>query len=189
MSSKRRFLVTLSVVLILALVTSAAILQFTHKVDFFHHKAAKVTTGGQYTKGLQPNSATSSKKTSSTPQSSTSTTTPSQPSDVKNQDSSVSSLVAPSGTFANTYKAQTGDQMTSTCNTTPGATCQIIFTNGSITKSLPVRTTDKGGAAYWAWKPSSDIGLTPGTWHIKATAVLGSETKTTNNDPLTLEIL
>ena len=41
MSTKRRFLVTLSV-LILALVTTAAVLQFTHKVDFFTIKLRKL---------------------------------------------------------------------------------------------------------------------------------------------------
>lgn len=92
---------------------------------------------------------------------------------------------APSGNFvSNHYPNLSGspapNQMQSTCNTTPNAKCQIIFTNGSITKSLPAQTADKEGAVYWSWK-LQDIGLTAGTWHIQAVASLDGQTQTVND--------
>lgn len=98
---------------------------------------------------------------------------------------------APSGNFvSNHYPNLSGspapNQMQSTCNTTPNARCQIIFTNGGITKSLPAQTADKEGAVYWSWK-LQDIGLTAGTWHIQAVASLDGQTQTVD-DALNLGI-
>jgi biotin carboxyl carrier protein len=96
-------------------------------------------------------------------------------------------LLAPRGTFANEYDVGEGQQMSSTCNTNSGVYCKIVFTKDGVSKSLPKRLTDASGNASWAWKPK-DIGLTPGTWHIKAIATYQSQTKTTSNDPLTLKV-
>ncbi len=100
-------------------------------------------------------------------------------------------LVTPTGTFVSNHSPNLSghpspNQIQSTCTTTSGATCTIVFTNGSVTKQLPVQNTDLQGAAYWTWK-LQDIGLTAGTWHIQAKAVLGDQTKTAD-DALSLEI-
>ena len=168
-----------------AVVAVLAMLELTNTTYLLHSAKSKpvAVTGGAFTKGAD---ITSKPQTSmpaiNTVQPTTSTTT-------KNPgtDSSTADLLTPWGTFANTYKARVNDQMGSTCNTTSGATCQIIFTNGSLTASLPTENTDAGGAVYWSWTPSQ-IGLTPGTWHMTMKAVLGSQTKTTSNDPLTLQV-
>jgi hypothetical protein len=166
------------------LVGVGAALEFTNTTHFFNQPAAKApSTGGQYTKGVL-------KSTAASPTNSETQATDSnpQPGDDKHQVvASEGALIAPSGTFANVYQASASDQMGSTCNTSPGAICKISFTMGSTVKSLPEQTADRGGAAYWAWKPR-DIGLTSGEWHITATATLGTQSKTTNNDPLTLKI-
>jgi hypothetical protein len=159
------------------------ILEVTNTTHIFHKSKPVATTGGQYTKGVSPPAnSTTNNDTSSSNQSSSN-------SNVKQPENSSASatLTAPWGTFANVYNAHYGDQMGSTCNTTPGATCQIIFTMGEQTRSLNTTTTDAGGAVYWSWKPN-EISLTPGIWHITAKAVLGTQTKTTSNDPLTLTI-
>lgn len=109
----------------------------------------------------------------------------SQPSTGSSTNSSSVPLKAPSGTFVSNHHPNLSgspapNQMQSTCNTTPGAKCQINFTNGSITKSLPAQTADKEGAVYWSWK-LQDIGLTAGTWHIQAVASLDGQTQTVND--------
>lgn len=163
----------------------------------FHSSNARAvtTTASPATKGIKPadNSKDKQPATGSTP--STGTQSQGQPNSPdgpvkQNATSNNTNLAAPSGTFANIYKdVSLSENMQSTCNTTPGATCQIIFTRGSLTKSLPLKSVDNGGAAYWSWKPNdSNVGLSVGTWHITARATLGSQTQTTDNGSLELEI-
>ena len=74
------------------------------------------------------------------------------------------------------------NQETSVCNTTPGASCYIEFTQGSSTKNLAIQTTDANGAAYWNWDASI---LDSGTWTIKAVATLNGHTESaTDSRPL-----
>lgn len=95
-------------------------------------------------------------------------------------------LKEPSGPFVSNHNPNLDGNprpaaLNSVCNTTSGASCQIIFTKGSVTKSLPAQTTDKGGATYWnGWKPQ-DIGLTEGEWKITAKATLGSQATTADD--------
>lgn len=97
-------------------------------------------------------------------------------------------VLAPTGTFANVYKnVGTNDNMQSTCNTSAGAYCEIIFTSGGTTKQLPKKLVDDSGAAFWSWTPSS-IGLSKGNWHITARASSGTDSKVTDNGSLELEI-
>ena len=97
-------------------------------------------------------------------------------------------LKSPSGTFANVYIVTNADEeMSSTCNTSPEATCQIIFQNENKTVSLQAKKADGKGNVLWAWTPKS-IGMTSGIWHIEAISVLDNQTKVTDNDPLTLEL-
>jgi len=167
------------------LIVVLGLLELTNTTHLLHSEKLKPvgTTASAFTKGSSTSASKPSGKSSSKIPPSTATTK--QPADENG--TTPGALIAPWGSFANTYKASINDQMGSTCNTSPGATCQIIFTNGSQTKSVEAQTTDAGGAAYWSWTPKS-VGLTPGTWHITAKAVMGSQVKTTSNDPLTLEI-
>jgi hypothetical protein len=168
------------------IVVALLALELTNTTHIFHHEKIKptATTGGAYTKGTQG----SSNSTKDSSQSSTNTV-PSDSSAKQSADGSTTNtnLTAPWGTFANDYKVSLTDQMGSTCNTTPGAKCKIVFTNGSTSRSLDPDTADAGGAVYWSWTPSK-MGLTPGTWHMTMEATLGAQTKTTSNDPLTLEV-
>jgi hypothetical protein len=159
-----------------------AVLELTGVTHFFHAEKPKpiATTGSPETKG-------SGATTTPPPAQSGGSTGGSDKQPTPAPNPSSEPLMAPWGTFANVYNAKLNDQMQSTCNTTPGATCQLIFTNGSLTQSLNAENTDSGGAVYWSWTPSG-VGLTPGTWHLTFKAVLGSQTKTTSNDPLTLAI-
>ncbi|HEU4966018.1 MAG TPA: hypothetical protein VFT53_00870 [Candidatus Saccharimonadales bacterium] len=192
-SLRTRLILIVALMLSVALVAMAALYYSNHLSLWRRHIPAQQPTGSPLTKG-EPSPSPSSSDTKSGNQTKTNTGTTNQTNTSTGSNNSSStappitgSLTAPWGTFANVYNAKTTDQMQSTCNTTPGATCQIIFTNGSVAKSLEAEMTDAGGAVYWAWTPQG-VGLTSGTWHITAKAVLGTQTKTTSNDPLTLEI-
>ena len=172
-------------IIVAAIIVAAALVIGVYKLSLSSHlfgNTGSSSTGSPYTKGII--NKTGSSRSTVQPKTGTSsdTNTP-PPSSATNQ----AHLIAPWGSFANVYNATMGEQMGSTCNTAPGATCQIFFSNGSATQSLPIKTADNGGGAYWSWTPSQ-IGLSPGIWHIKATATLGSQTSTTNNDPLTLKV-
>ncbi len=102
-------------------------------------------------------------------------------------------LMAPIGNFVSTHHPNLSNNppgssfLTSVCTTNPGATCQIIFTSGSVTRQLPAETTDAGGSAYWNnWK-LQDYNITEGTWTIQAKATLGSQVEI-SNDALSLEV-
>ena len=91
-------------------------------------------------------------------------------------------LVAPYGSFVSNHfpnlsESPAPSSLTSVCNTSAGATCQITFTNGSTTKSLPAQSTNSSGYTYWSWN-IQDIGLTVGTWKIQATSSYKGQTKT-----------
>jgi hypothetical protein len=78
--------------------------------------------------------------------------------------------------------------MFSVCNTNPGASCEITFTNvssGAI-KTLSAQTADSGGAVYWSWT-LQETGLTQGTWKTVATASSNGQSKSTA-DAMNLEV-
>jgi hypothetical protein len=107
--------------------------------------------------------------------------------------SSSFSLVTPTGDFVSNHHPNLSgnpypNSMSSVCETSPGASCKIVFTNSETgaTKELSTQTADAGGAAYWDWK-LQDIGLTEGTWKINAVAVSGSQTQSAR-DPMDLEV-
>lgn len=140
------------------------------------------TTAGQYTKGESPSPANTSPQSNTQPGDNKSTTGAGDPNAV---------LLDPTGNFVSTHHislsgASGTATLQSTCNTTPGATCQITFTKDGVVKSLPKQTTDRGGATYWNWK-LQDIGLSEGSWQVTAIAALGSQSKNAN-DALALEV-
>ncbi|HSX36462.1 MAG TPA: hypothetical protein VLH84_06035 [Patescibacteria group bacterium] len=169
------------VAVLVSLAGIVAILELTNTTHWFHHKSAKFTpspTANANTKGAgavsQPGDGSSSSSNSSS-QTTTGTS--------KDQQSGVdpnTPLQAPTGVFVSSHHVDPGSSMQSVCNTTSGAKCSISFTKDGVTKSLAAQTTDAGGSTYWPWQPK-DIGLTPGSWTITATATLGSQTKTASD--------
>lgn len=148
---------------------------------------ASENTKGETTKAIGSNSSSNN----------TSSTSSNDESDVgvvdKNGDATVQTdthLVAPTGTFVSNHHVSLSNNnqlgMQSDCTTTAGATCKITFTNGGITKSLAIKTTDVGGAAYWSWNVK-DLGLGIGSWQVSAVATLSNQTQT-STDAMKLEI-
>lgn len=136
------------------------------------------STSGSSTKSQQTTSSTSSTSASNNP---------------KLPGSAVSTsavLAAPFGTFVSNHRpGQSGSPTTeqSTCNTTPGATCDIQFTNGSgVVKSLGAEAVDNNGTAYWSWDVAGGT-IAPGSWQITAVVKLNGQTKTAT-DPTPLEV-
>lgn len=100
-------------------------------------------------------------------------------------------LGVPTGTFVSNHQpslsgSPSSKQEQSTCNTSPGATCDIEFSKNGITKALGAKTADSSGAVYWTWN-IQDSGLTAGPWKITAKASLNGQTKTAE-DSLELNI-
>jgi cytoskeletal protein RodZ len=92
-------------------------------------------------------------------------------------------------TFVSNHKpGQNGSPTSeqSVCNTTPGASCHIQFTKGSLVKSLDTKVADSNGVAVWSWDVK-DAGFSSGSWQISAIANLSGQTKTAT-DPTPLEI-
>lgn len=99
--------------------------------------------------------------------------------------STVNYLSTPTGDFVSDHHPNLSgspapNTLTSVCSSTPGASCYITFTQGSIVKSLPVQTLDAGGGTYWNWK-LQDVGLTAGDWKIQAIVSLNGQTKTADD--------
>jgi hypothetical protein len=147
----------------------------------------RAVTGGQNTKGEPPTN-------NSNPPSANTQQPNAQTGDGKNESPDPAiHLETPTGNFVSNHRPSlsanaTMNEEQSVCNTTPGATCQIKFTKGNITKTLPLQITDRGGATYWSWKiQDKDIGLSTGSWQIQAVATLGNQTQTAS-DSLNLEV-
>jgi hypothetical protein len=124
------------------------------------------------------NSTNSKNGTSTTP-----TNTPSIP---------MSSLpvTKPSGSFVSNHKPGQNNsplEEASVCNTTANINCQITFTKDGITKSLPSKTADSAGTAYWPSWTSQSIGLTTGNWTVTAVATNTQQTESTA-DTLALQV-
>ena len=183
---------TLLIIAAILLLTAGivAILEVTNTTYWFHTKPFKpVKTAGAGTKGTEgaPSGSTSSVNDGSTG-SSSGTTDSSGPSSDPGETSNTPNvtLQAPSGVFVSNHHSTTLSTIQSTCSTTSGATCKIIFARDGVTKSLAAQGTDASGATYWQWQPKT-IGLTPGTWTVTAQSNLGSQQQT-STDPLQLEI-
>lgn len=186
-TTRKRLTVGIAALLILsgALVVS----ELTNVTHFFHKQTRYVIT--PTANGASTTQQKGEAKTSG-PTSNNSGPV-SQPGDNKSgTGGSVSvALVTPTGNFVSNHSpGKNGSPFTETsvCNTAPGATCQITFTKDGVTRQLESRLTDRNGTAYWNdWTPSS-IGLTAGSWQIKAIASSGGQAKTAI-DSISLEVM
>jgi hypothetical protein len=193
---QRRFnkLIWLAVAIV-ALAIIIAVLELTNTTHWFHDSKAVRTSNqesaGQNTKGEVSSGNGSVQSSQSGSSSNSSQPSTSQPGDQKassgGTNTTTTTLVVPTGDFVSAHHVSLSTPISSVCNTTPGATCQITFTQNSVTKSLAATVTDRGGSAYWnSWKASS-IGLTTGSWKVQAIATLDGQTQTAA-DALSLEV-
>jgi hypothetical protein len=90
-------------------------------------------------------------------------------------------LNAPWGNFVSNHSpGQNGSPLaeTSVCNTTPGATCYLKFTNGAKTRLLDKKVANVNGSIIWNWDVKA-AGFESGDWRITAIATLNGKTKST----------
>lgn len=165
---------------LLLIVVIVAVLELTGATHIFHRaKPPVVVSGSSFNTKGEP-SANKSKTTSSQNNGNSSTTD--QKSSISNAQKT---LIMPSGSFVSNHHPNLSgspapNSMTSVCNTMPGASCKITFTNGSTTAELPSHTVDANGSAYWTWK-LQDIHLTVGSWKIQAIASLNGQSKSASD--------
>ena len=134
--------------------------------------------------------SSSSTGSTSAKDSSASTTNSTGPTSEANTSSETTSIdssvtpIAPSGTFVSNHRpklsASNQGSLESTCSTTPGATCQIEFSQSGTVKTLPAKTVDSSGNTSWTWS-LQDVGITAGEWSVRAIATNGSRTSSSQD--------
>lgn len=188
-SLKKIAFATLAILLACALILG--ILEKMHVTHLLHKEPAALKVTSKTPTAGGASSSNQKGETKSNKQSDPLTTN--QPGDEKSNagNGPTVTVLVPTGDFVSNHHPNLSGSpapnvMTSVCTTSPGTQCSITFTKGATTKSLPAQTTDREGSTYWNWK-LQDIGLTQGTWEIKAVASFGSQTKTAN-DAINLEV-
>ena len=83
----------------------------------------------------------------------------------------------PWGGFVSNHHPGNGTPTTETsvCNTTPGASCYIKFTNDGQTRTLDTKVADANGSVVWNWDVSN-AGFSSGSWQVSAVATLNGQT-------------
>ena len=184
-NTKSRIIWVVAIIIAAALVV--AVLELTNTVHWFRdqratsgtipaiHQTTKPSTGSKQT--VNPSgSGNSNQNTSSGSIGSTSpTNTGSSAPKTANQGSAP---MTPYGSFVSNHNPTLSGTLSneeSVCNTTPGATCYIAFTQNGVTKKLPVETADSNGSVFWSWNVGQ-AGFTTGSWQITAYATLNGQT-------------
>lgn len=174
----------LALVLLLVLVAVVAVLELTNITHLFHKEKVPpvIPTHSNSSDTQSSKPSTSNNGSSDNTQTQTPTTSPPEN----------HTLIAPTGNFvSNHFPGQNNSPTTesSTCNTTPGVACYIMFTNIDTgqTTQLPSQITDSRGSTSWYWDVRQDAHLTTGRWKVTAVAELNNQTKTTM-DALNLTI-
>ena len=168
------------ITIILFLIISTVAIMFIYKAN----QPTKTINNSSTDSSTPTNSGNTDTNGSTSTSPDTSTTTPAIDSSITPRE--------PTGTFVSNHSPNISGSPapnieSSTCTTTPGASCTIQFTNGDIIKSLDVKTTDSNGNATWDSWTLSEIGLTQGSWVISAIATNGSKTATAT-DATTLSV-
>ena len=172
-SFSRRLLVLLVVLVLMVIV----VLELTNTIHLFHRATPSVTAGSSYNSKGEPKSAASKGASGNKSQEN-------NPSNSKSIGTTIS-LAEPSGAFVSNHHPNLSgspapNTMSSVCNTTPNASCQIHFSINNTVKSLPAKTADVNGAVFWDWA-IQDIGLYQGEWKVTAVTTLGEQTKTASD--------
>jgi hypothetical protein len=75
-------------------------------------------------------------------------------------------------------------QEVSTCQTQPGATCDIRLSGpGGVIKTVGAKTTDDRGGVEFVWNVK-DLGLSAGTWKVEAVASQNGQSGISDPDSL-----
>ena len=173
----------------LAILFAAVVVWFFEATYKLHLFKSKTVTTIPTQKQSSPQSSTpknsapissSGSSSSSSTNNSTITTSSSGSAGGKTSEPS-SSLLNPFGNFVSNHNPSLSGGLSneaSVCNTTPGASCYIEFTQNDTVKKLPTEIANSSGSIYWSWDVST-AGFTSGQWTIEAIANLNGRTATT----------
>ena len=183
MSKRNRLLGAAIGLIILVLL----VLELTNTTHIFHKQSVPPVIPAHTNSGSPINSSSSNSATSGDSSSGAASDNTPLPADTSDH-----TLVTPVGNFvSNHFPGQNGAPTTeaSVCNTSPGATCYIKFTNTSTnqTTQLASQVANAQGQTSWYWDVSNDAHLTSGKWKVTAVATLNGQTKTAD-DALNLTI-
>ena len=171
----------LTILIILSVLVVAGSLVFAYKYSSAKPKLPTSTTTHHIstptsTTGKSKAASKGSSTTSSNSQTNSTTVSPSPP-------STKQSLIPPFGSFVSNHSPSLSNSSQSyelsSCETTPGSSCYIQFTDNSGAKiDLPSETTNSQGVTSWSWYVGNK-GFTAGSWRIEAIATLNGQTKST----------
>jgi len=191
--------------IVVVFIVSLGTLQLTHTIHLFG--PAKVKSG---TIKASPQSAPATNSTKQHPANSSSAGTsssvsPKQSSTITSSQNTISAtsssgssganqpaqegsgtLISPWGDFVSDHNTAYGSSEESVCNTSPGATCFIQFTQGATVEKLPTEVANNSGSVYWNWQVTSN-NFNTGNWQIEAITTLNGQTQTAT-DKLFLDI-
>lgn len=175
----------LSGLILLLLAVAFIVLELTNTINVFRSQSVPAVIPTHSPSSLKSSGSQSSSQAGSAGSSSSSTK-----STLPSANSSSALLIAPYGDFVSNHNPGAPDQSgnptptseTSVCETTPGASCYIRFTNSNgQTTQLPSQTTGSDGSTSWSWDVKKDANLTKGAWRITAVATLSGQTKSTSD--------
>lgn len=189
-SHKKKKIILGAIVTVVVLVGGLAVTELTDTTYFLHDRKAVSSTIAAPTTTDKPKSSGSDKSTTPSPSPATPNPQPTggaagSPKEGDATTNTNAPLIEPYGDFVSNHtpgKNGAPTVVTSVCVTTPGAKCTITFTNAanpSIVKTLAAGTADGSGTVYWNNWDVKAAGFTSGIWHIKATATLNRQTKST----------
>jgi hypothetical protein len=180
------------------------ITELTNATHFFHTKKAvssviPATTNPSHTTSTGTPASDASSAPSKDTTGNTSATDPSNQGNTKQDTGTPAPTTGaapdtPYGTFVSNHTPGAGNgaptEESSVCLTTPGASCTITFTNSDgVVKTLPAKTADAKGAAYWDSWDVKTAGFVDGQWDITATATLNGKTAAKKDDrPLVVKL-
>ncbi|OGL37046.1 hypothetical protein A3B63_03620 [Candidatus Saccharibacteria bacterium RIFCSPLOWO2_01_FULL_49_22] len=180
---------SLAIIGVLALIVFV-ILELTGVTHFVREE--KASSGTIPSSGNSESPQTSEDKSSTVPSADSSS-----PSETPKQGSSATSSngaapITPYGNFVSNHSPNLDgvpapSSIQSVCNTSPGASCYIEFTNSDgVVKKLTSQKTDGNGATYWYWDVAQ-AGFTVGFWKITVVATLNGQPATAT-DAINLEV-
>ena len=167
---RKHILITLGIVALLAAV--AAVMYYSRP---YHKKIATIPSSTSVGSPVNAPPSSQNSNGNNSSQSSGSNASASEPSQA--------TLITPWGNFVSNHHPGEGgspSSETSTCNTTPGATCYIRFTNGTKTRNLGSKIANANGAVIWNWDVNA-AGFSSGSWQVTAIATLNGQTKSAND--------
>jgi hypothetical protein len=182
MSTKAKAGLALGVLVLIAVII--AVLEVTNVTHFFHQQAKSGTIPTVPAAKAKKQAASKNTSTASNSDKNAGAIQRGTPTDG-------SAPLTPFGSFVSNHRPNLSgspapSQEQSVCNTTPGATCYIQFTQNGVVKKLAPQVANADGVTSWTWDVKT-AGFTEGNWEITAIATLNGQSSSAK-DTLSLSV-